>query len=277
MPSCIFCGSTQTPLSVEHVIPKWARRAFNIQGPLTVTASERPKTSRRQVGRPMDVLNIVLKDALCESCNSGWLGGQLEKRVASIFKPMAVERKPTVLDAGTQRLAALWAVKTVLLFEIAMRQMYPDEPRIEGYAPSELELALIWRDKVPPPRSRVWLACWDCEQNVPVRYEPSSAMLPTADGSEVAGHLATFSLGYVAFQVFTVDPLAAEQHRAVAWNTHVPKSLLPVMDRIWPQPQPVIPDVSWPRGQFVRDAWPRLVTWDGKLRPDGMASYQGAG
>jgi hypothetical protein len=221
----------------------------------------------------MGALNIVLKDGLCESCNTGWLGGQLEKQVASILKPMAVERKPTVLDAGAQRLVALWAVKTVLLFELAIRQMYPDEPRIEGYAPSELELALIWRDKVPPPRSRVWLACWDCEQSVPVRYEPSSAMLPAADGSEVAGHLATFSLGYVAFQVFTIDPLAAEQHGAVAWNTHVPESLSPVVDRIWPQPQPVIPEVSWPRGQFASDAWPRLVTWDGKLRPDRMASY----
>ena len=276
MSRCIFCGSTQTPLSVEHVIPKWARRAFDIQGPVTVTASEQPEKTRRQVGRPMGALNVILKDALCESCNSGWLGGQLEKQVAPILKPMAVERKPTVLDAGTQGLLALWAIKTVLLFELAMRQMYPGEPRIEGYAPSELELALIWRDKVPPPRSKVWLACWDCEQKVPVRYEPSSALLPAADGTEVAGHLATFSLGYVAFQVFTVDPLAAEQHGALEWNTRVPVSLLPVMDRIWPQSLPVVPNVSWPRAQFLRDAWPRLVTWDGNLRPDGMGSYLGA-
>ena len=277
MPGCIFCGSTLTPLSVEHVIPKWARRAFDIQGPVTVSASEQPKPTRRQVGRPMGALNVVLKDALCESCNNGWLGGQLEKDAASILKSMAVERKPVVLDAGMQRLVALWAVKTVLLFEMAMRQMYPDDPRIEGYVPSELELALLWRDKIPPPRSRVWLACWDCRQSVPVRYEPSSAMLPASDGSEVAGHLATFSLGYVAFQVFTVDPLAAEQHGAVAWNTHVPESLRPVVDRIWPQPQPVIPEVSWPRAQFVPEAWPRLVTWDGKLRPDGMTSYGSLG
>jgi hypothetical protein len=274
MPGCIFCSSTETPLSVEHVIPKWARNAFNIQGPVTVSVSEQPKPTRRQLGRPMSALNVVLKDALCETCNNGWLGGGLEKRAAPILKPMAVERKPTVLDSEMQRVVALWAVKTVLLFEMAIRQMYPGDPRIKGYVPSDNELALIWRDKVPPPRSRVWLACWDCRQSVPVRYEPSSIALPAADGSKVAAHLATFTLGYVAFQVFTVDPLAAEQHRAVEWPVRLPEPLRPAVDLIWPQPQPVILEVPWPRAQFPPEAWPRLVTWDGTLRTDGMASYE---
>lgn len=52
----------------------------------------------------------------------------------------------------------------------------------------------------------------------PVNYEPSSAVLPTADRAALAGHLTTFSLGFVAFQVFTVDFLAAEQHGAPVWN-----------------------------------------------------------
>lgn len=273
MPGCIFCRSTETPLSVEHVIPKWARKAFNIQGPVTVSASEQPEPTRRQLGRPMRTLNVVLRDALCESCNNGWLGGVLEERAAQILKPMAVQRKPTVLDLEMQRIVALWAVKTVLLFEMAVRQMYPGVPRIEGYVPSDLELALIWRDKAPPPRSRVWLACWDCRQSVAVRYEPSSIALPTADGSKVAAHLATFTLGYVAFQIFTVDPLAAEQHGAVEWPVLLPEMLRPAVDLIWPQPLPAVPEVPWPRAQIVAEAWPRLVTWDGTLRPDGMASY----
>jgi hypothetical protein len=92
----------------------------------------------------------------------------------------------------------------------------------------------------------------------------------------VTGHLATFTLGYIAFQVFTVDPLAAEQHRAAEWNDHVPDSLTSYLARIWPQPQPLVPDVAWPQRQFAPDEWPRLVTWDGKLRPDGMASYSAA-
>jgi hypothetical protein len=273
MPGCIFCRSTETPLNVEHVIPKWARNAFNIPGRVTVSASEQPKPTRRQLGAPINALNVILKEALCESCNSGWLGGGLEKRAARILKAMAVERKPIVLDPEMQRVVALWAVKTVFLFEMAMRQMYPDDPRIEGYIPSDLELAFIWRDKAPPPRARVWLACWDCRQSVPVRYEPSSIDLPAADGSRVPAHLATFTLGYVAFQVFTVDPLAAELHGAVEWPTRLPELLRPAVDLIWPQAQPVTPEVPWPQAQIVPEAWPRLVTWDGTLRSNGMASY----
>jgi hypothetical protein len=187
---------------------------------------------------------------------------------------MAVEGEPASLDPSAQGLLALWAAKTVLLFELAIRQMYPNERKTEGYSPSEVELAYMWRHKVPPPRSMVWVGYWDCTKSKPVAYEPSSTMVPTLDGAEVPAHLATFTLGYVAFQVFSVDFLAAEQHGATLWNTHVPESLNRHLDRIWPPLEPVTPAVAWPPEQFGADEWPRLVTWDGKLRPDGMAAYQ---
>src|SRR6266566_472168 len=272
MKGCIFCGSTETLLTIEDAIPKWARRAFNIQGPVTVAAADHPGSPKRQVGQRMNVLKVVLQDALCESCNNAWLGGGIEKSAARFLAPMAVERQPAVLDAAAQRLAAFWAVKTVLLLELAFRQMYPGERPVAGYAPSEVELAYMWRYSVPPPRSMVWLGCWDCQKSKPVVYEPSSAVLPTADGDPVAGHLATSTLGYIAFQVFTVDFLAAEQHSATLWNTHAPKLLARHLVRIWPE-QTVTPDVAWPPEQFTSDEWPRLVTWDGRLRPDGMSGY----
>ncbi|MCW2934153.1 MAG: hypothetical protein JWM19_5115 [Actinomycetia bacterium] len=50
----------------------------------------------------MNVLNVVLRGALCEACNSGWLGGQLERQVAPLLAPMAVQRKSAVLDAAPQ-------------------------------------------------------------------------------------------------------------------------------------------------------------------------------
>jgi hypothetical protein len=67
---------------------------------------------------------------------------------------------------------------------------------------------------------------------------------PTADGFPVVGHLATFTLGYVVLQVLSVDFLAAEQHSADVWNTHVPASLSKHLVRIWPK-QLVTPDVLW--------------------------------
>ena len=127
MEICIFCGSKDDPTGVEDVMPRWARRAFDIQGPLTATASDRPGGPRRQVGRQMDVLRVVLKDALCRSCNSGWLGGTVEKPAARLLAPMAVDQQPTTLDAADQRLIAFWAAKTVFLLELALRQMHPQD------------------------------------------------------------------------------------------------------------------------------------------------------
>ena len=270
MEPCIFCGSKDDPADVEDVIPKWARRAFDIQGPVTVTAVELSGSLKRPVGR-MDVLKVVLNDALCRPCNNKWLGGSIEKSAARLFRPMAVGRQPALLDAAAQRLAAFWGVKTALLLELAIRQMHPGQRPVEGYAASSVELAYMRTYTKPPPLSMVWLGCYDCEQTKPVCYEPSSAVLPTADGSPVVGHFATFTLGYVVFQVFTVDFLAAELHGAKVWNTHVPKSLAQHLVRIWPE-QLVRPDVSWPLEQFASDEWCRLVTWDGVLRPGGLMS-----
>jgi hypothetical protein len=186
--------------------------------------------------------------------------------VAQILTPMAVSAQPTVLDGPAQALVAFWAVKTVLLLELAIRQMFPGQRAVDGYQATDLEFAWLRERQEPPPRSMVWLGCWDCQQQTPVNYEPSAAGMPTTDGSSLAGHLTTFTLGFVAFQVFTVDFLAAEQHGAPVWNPKPPAPLAESLVRIWP-PQLVVADVSWPPPAFGRDDWRRLVTWDGALRP----------
>lgn len=147
----------------------------------------------------------------------------------------------------------------MLLLELAFCQMYPASRPTERYQASQPEFAWLRAKSEPPPRSLVWLGCWDCQQSTPVRYAPSSALLPTPVGSQVDGHFATFTLGYVAFQVFTVDYVAADQYHASAWNDHVPSSLAQALSRIWPlllgrQ------EVSWPPPAFA------VPAWDGALR-----------
>jgi len=137
--------------------------------------------------------------------------------------------------------------------------MYPGRRAVKGYLASGQELAWLRAHDEPPPRSMVWLGCWDCQSATPVNYEPSTAALPTVDGTTVVGHLTTFTLGFVAFQVFTVDFLAAEQHGADVWNTHVPESLAQALIRIWPQ-QLMTRDVSWPPRPFANYEWRRMVT-----------------
>jgi hypothetical protein len=248
------------------VIPKWARKALAIEGGVTVHAQDDPSTEKVQVGR-MQHLNIVLKGCLCATCNNGWLAG-IEKEVQPLLEPMVVTAAPTVIDPAAQEILAFWAVKTCLLLELAFRQQrYSGRRLAEGYEATPQELAWLWARNEPPPRSMVWLGCWDCQQTKPVAYEPSGAALRTDDGVPVTGHMTTYTLGFVAFQVFTVDFIAAEQHRADSWNLNPPVSLRQALPRIWPC-QPTAEPVAWPPPMFRADDWQSLVTWNGVLRPD---------
>lgn len=168
--------------------------------------------------------------------------------------------------AGLYHVEAHWLHGTmrVLWLELAARQMFPEGRRIPGYLASQPEFAYFWAEKKPPPRTLVWLGCWDCRSHTPLMYEPSMATVPTADGTELGGHLTTFAIGYVAFQVFSVDFVAADAHGAVLWNTQAPSALDAGFTRIWPV---LKASVAWPRAMFAREDWGVLVSWDGKLRP----------
>lgn len=265
MEPCVFCGTTNSALTREHVIPKWARKALAIQGGVTIHALDDPTAEKVLVGRLSD-LNIVLNDRLCATCNNVWLSG-LERKVRPLLEPMAVSAKPTMIDPAAQQLLAFWAVKTCLLLELAFRQRYPDRRLAEGYQATPQELAWLRARDEPPPCSMVWLGCWDCQKEMPVNYEPAGAELPTTDGVPVTGHFTTYTLGYVAFQVFTVDFIAAEQHGAPSWNSNPPEPLRKALPRIWPRRSDTLP-VAWPPPAFRNDDWRRLVTWDGVLNPN---------
>lgn len=266
MRPCLFCASTAGRATDEHVIPKWARDAFDIQDWVTFRTGDGGGPALEQVGR-LRHLNVVLKDGLCRPCNNDWLA-PVEDQVKAILLPMALRTESSVtLDAQAQALVSFWAVKTILLLELAIRQRFPGRRAVEGYVASGPELAWLRHRGEPPPRAMVWLGCWDCEREVPVNYEPSGAGLPTADGTDLAGHLATFTLGYVAFQVFTVDFVAAERHGAPVWNRGPLPPLADALPRIWP-PQLVARDVDWPPPAFPHSDRRRMVTWDGALKPD---------
>jgi hypothetical protein len=260
---CLFCGLTTGRPSVEDVVPSWARRAFAIEGSLRLYAGERTEDPERRRIAGLPSLKMTLNGAICETCNNQYLS-RLEHLVEPILSPMMVNAEPTVLHAHALRLLATWAVKTTLLLELANSQHYAERIRIPGYRATDQELAWLWARNSPPPRSLVWIGCWDCLRTSPLMYEPSGAPLPTRDGYPVLGHFTTIAFGYVVFQVFTVDYVAADTHGARAWNNHVPRSLEGFLFRIWP-PSPAT--LCWPPNVFSNADWPRLVTWDGFLRP----------
>ena len=260
---CALCGATDVPLTDEDVIPKWALRAFDVQAPVTIQIREEGGSSQ-EIGKRRN-LKLVLEGGLCQQCNNVRLS-QLENKVKPILAPMAVECSPTSLDANSQSRLATWAVKTAFLVELAPRQQHPGARPVEGYAASHPEMAWLLAKLEPPPRSLVWLGCWDCQRESPFRYGPSAAPLVTADGMPVAGHFATFTLGFVAFQVFTVDFVAADKHGAGQWNLRPPRSLAQALARIWPQDDLRQRDTAWPQQAFARGDLDVLASWDGALR-----------
>jgi hypothetical protein len=264
---CIFCDGLRRPTD-EDALPAWAVRTFDIRTPITTRTVEVPGVEPQVVGEALPALEVTLSNALCAPCNNGWLGGKVEGPASALMKAMIIGKERAVLNPDDQKLLGLWAVKTVLL-ERALRQIHPGGRAIEGYWASDVELAYMWRHNAPPPRSMVWIGAYDCENQKPLIYHPSSAVLPTRDGARVEGHFTTFTMGYVAFQVFSVDFLAAEQHGADVWNTQLPADLAAHLVRVWPQ-QLLGREITWPSARiFAPSEWQRLVTWDGQLRLSG--------
>ncbi len=264
MQPCILCARTDGRPSREHVIPKWARDAFQMPGSVNLTMRVPGGAKEHLHSRPH--LNVVLEKEICEECNNTWLA-DLERKVSQFLAPMAKEFAPTDLSVERLSLLATWAVKTAFLFERSVRQKYRQRP-LDGTPGSDAELAWLWKHQTPPPKALVWLACYDCEHSLAVTYEPSVAPLMCADGSVMPGHLVTIALGFVAFQVFTVDFVAAEV--AGAWRgwPSMPDKIQPGIVQVWPHPVPM----RWPTPAFKRDDWNALVTWDGALRPGEKAA-----
>ena len=259
--TCMVCGQ-QAPGSEEHVVPQWAKRSFSIPGPVTVNMGTHSEPVRAV--RDLRALNITLDGHICKKCNSGTLS-RMENSVADILKPMVVSHQATRLTPESQRLLATWAIKTVYLLELAVRQNFPGRP-IEGFVASEAERAWLFSKLEPPPRSNVWLACWDAQSSSALMYEPSGVPLTTKSGPPLNGQLTSFALGFVAFQVFSVDFVAAESKGANHWRPDMPPEPIgQAFSRIWPSPL-ISKDLDWPGPAIAHDDWNSFVTWGGVLR-----------
>jgi hypothetical protein len=274
--ACVLCGSVDNPTD-EDVIPKWLLRAFDVQEGST-TVNVREESSSPQEVRKLRRFQFTLNGGLCKKCNNEPLTG-LEQAVQPVLEPMAVRCEQTVLDVASQRLLAAWAVKTVYLLEIASRQQFPGARQVEGYQPTTSEIGWLLAQLEqhpakliePPPRSMVWMACWDCKKADAanrasmLNYAPSTAPVPTPDGGEVVGQFTTLAIGFAVFQVFTVDYVEADVRKAAVLNTGPPNSVLRAIRLIWPH-RLRAGDVTWPLPAFPNNSFDRLVNWDGALR-----------
>jgi hypothetical protein len=275
--ACLLCASEDDPTD-EDVIPKWLLRAFKVErGSTTINVAEEGGESR-EVGK-LRHFQVTLDGGLCKTCNNERLGG-LEHLVQPILEPMAVRGERVTLDLDSQRLLAVWAVKTVYLLELASRERWLKARPVTGYLPTISEIGWLLA-QVEKPSSvqlaklpdcfKVWLAAWDCKKEGSlnsasvIHYAPSDAPVPTPDGGNVVGQFTTLAIGFAVFQVFTVDLVEFEVRHAKGWNPNPPASIADQLRLIWPR-RLYAGEVTWPPLAFPHDSFDRLATWEGVLR-----------
>ena len=111
--TCIFCGELAG--SGEHLLPAW------LQG---VLPSDEPLLHYRQIGRDASERQEWIKrpfrekaGVVCNDCNTGWMS-RLENQAKPILSPAVARASlPLRVTLTEQRIAAAWALKTVLVFQ----------------------------------------------------------------------------------------------------------------------------------------------------------------
>ena len=169
MVTCIFCG-LRRPGSEEDVISKWIRRTLNPATEVIIRAEPTGAVSRLQH------LTVTLEDMVCQECNNTWMSRLENRGVKPFLEPMLTGKHAVTLDETQQRDLARWAVIKVLLMEHAMWQRRAHLRSTVGYAPSDPELAWLYGNDDPPPRSRVWLGAFDARGRTPRLYPGRSRL-----------------------------------------------------------------------------------------------------
>ena len=140
--SCIFCGQ-HGPLTDEDAIPTWLMRIIS---PAALSWGKNPAAWRKNM-RPTPAGFRLKLPALCERCNSAWLGPIERRAKPKLLAWMAGVVSPLTQD--DQRLLSFWAVKTAMTIQLAHPEASPVIPLAQYRE--------LHRSRTHPPAGfRVW-------------------------------------------------------------------------------------------------------------------------
>lgn len=269
--ACLFCGAAG-PLTDEHAVPAWARKAIGAYGKTTlhmIPPGGRP--SSLGTSKPLRTyggLTVKARKALCESCNTGWLR-LMEDAAGPILGP-AMRCEPITLADDQRALIGYWATAKALLIDEAYRQTRGGVPPPS----SHLRWLNDHRDaREPPPGTHIWIAGMNAMSGndfVPswassgqIRHSDPGIDPDTADTSYVAA----FSVGCLVIQVIGQD-FRESDHRSpsgLPLARIIPfRKIAPYLIPIWPEGDPV---TVWPPDHILqaRD-WPAFAEWFEPIR-----------
>jgi hypothetical protein len=247
--------------SDEHVVPQWVRRLLDIRSEVTLLRGDQLEELHTR-----QHLTVRLRGKICTTCNNGWMS-KLEADVRPFLTPMLLGSERLVIDERQRRLLTTWATKTILLTELALRQQHPRSRPADGYDPSDFELAWLSGKRQPIPRSRLWVGPFGAQGEIAMTHQTMQLELPTGPGRDpIKTHLTSFTLGYVVFQLHSIDAVAVDEVRGAQFPVDPPESLRSALLTFWPSSGR---SLHWPPPErFSRSNFNRLATWEGRFSPD---------
>lgn len=141
---CAFCGSSDSKITKEHVIPDWISRLFRSDA---VGSAELLRRDGSQIRYPIVPFQQTVR-AVCKECNETWMS-DLEATVKRPLGPMIAHGQAARLAPQAQHDIATWAAKTALMLEY----LHPSDRTIP-----ESECHRFYAAKKPPAGYLVWLA-----------------------------------------------------------------------------------------------------------------------
>src|SRR5687767_6494102 len=110
--TCLFCNRNDSPLTREHVFPRWIVKEFsNADIWDNVNVGPKPFKSHHEIGQ------ICKK--VCKRCNTGWMCA-LESKARPVLSPL-IRGSAAVLTPDEQALITRWFLKIAIMFDGAFR------------------------------------------------------------------------------------------------------------------------------------------------------------
>jgi hypothetical protein len=220
---CALCLSAPSTPTGEHVLPRWLmRRLFpKSEGPYT-TSSSAGEVSRQQFDS--------VKLACCETCNNK-LEVNFESPGISPVRRLLTENIPDLTAAET-RLAALWLIKTWLLW-LHPRTEFPDSlPRPTPAPEPSPQYLYTWLvEGASPPNG---LSLWA------FRHDQSSGS-PEPEGSTPRLELPLVNTQAGQIPFVHLDLTLASLNVVLIYHPGWPIAYLPALEarvaQLWPLPE----------------------------------------
>ena len=229
---CVFCD--RTPVTKEHVWPRWISGLLKEYGPFTVNTPEDAVRAARELDHQVRWV--------CGSCNGGWMS-DLETTTRPLLETMILANPETRLLAPADQVRlARWAMKTFLVASL----LNGDRVGIEEAA---FRRACDRQGLPHPSRTFIWLSAYDQDTHA-VQCRLSAMARHGSDDPPYLGAYGRIALFRVLFEIAHFNEAAPISLPGAIWWDDVATRLWPATGetRMWPERR-----LAFPSGSV--DAW----------------------